>query len=304
MGKNIELRDINVLIIGYNRPELLTKRLNEVLNSGVVNLFLSIDGGKYSHTPEMEFVKKNAINNFKDINLKLIHHQENLGLTRHLTLSINEAFSTHKYMILIEDDIKISENFFNSIISGLNFQEKMNLNGIVSGFSPFFNSKIQNKWRKTHVAYLWGWGCSSKVWNGYNWNLENIDLDFELSHSSIWKGLNKYQKRFWIRKFQLVKNDPYYSWDYQFNYHSFINEFNHLSPVFSFVNNEGFNNPLSSHTKGKPPKNIARGKINHKIPQGLTKFSKIYKCFDFDNYVTQLQKKLMSLFKKHFLSSS
>ena len=42
-----------LLLIGFNRPELLKKRLEEISKMEITALYLSLDGGNESHTPNM-----------------------------------------------------------------------------------------------------------------------------------------------------------------------------------------------------------------------------------------------------------
>jgi hypothetical protein len=300
MQTNIQIKDVVVVIIGYRRPDLLANRFNEIEKCGVLNLFLSIDGGQDSQTIEMNSIKQDALKRFSKINFKLTHHSENLGLSNHIITSIDTAFSTNKYMILIEDDVVISANFLDTMLRGFNLQKQLNVKGIVSGYSPNFNNFYRNKWRKTHIAYLWGWGCSSEVWKNYTPDLSSIDLERNLMDSQTWLSLNKFQKKFWMRKFLFVSQNPSHTWDYQFNYHSFVNNFVNLSPVFSIVSNEGFNDTRATHTIGKRPKNLVNGELSTKDIVQLTKFSMIYSFFDFDNCITGLNQRISKIFRRRF----
>lgn len=300
MQTNIQLKDVIVLIIGYRRPDLLESRLNEIERCGVLNLFLSIDGGQDSQTPEMDSIKQGALKKFSKINFKLTHHSENLGLSNHIITSVNTVFKTYKYMILVEDDVVISVNFLDTMVRGFNLQKQLNVSGVVSGYSPNFNNSYKNKWRKTHIAYLWGWGCSSEVWKKYTPDLSKIDLERSLMNSQTWLKLNKFQKRFWMRKFLFVRQNPRHTWDHQFTYHSFVNNFVNLSPIFSLVSNEGFNDSRGTHTKGKLPKNLENGELSTMEAVHLTKFSTLYSLFDFDNYVTGLNQRIDKILKKRF----
>ena len=56
----ISISEVGVLLLGFNRPELLNKRINEIYKSKVENLYISIDGGRESHTKEMGEIKMNS----------------------------------------------------------------------------------------------------------------------------------------------------------------------------------------------------------------------------------------------------
>ncbi len=297
INEAIKLEEVGVLLIGYNRPELLEKRILELSKSEIVNIYISIDGGNNSHTSETERLKKLAQNLLKKYKLNLTHHKKNLGMVQHITGEISKVLKIHEYIIVLEDDIQITNNFFKNIINGLNHLNKLEANGIVSGYSPFYSSIFKNKWRKTHISFFWGWGCSRETWAGYDFDIKKRRINYELLHSESWQKLNSYQKKYWLKKIYLSKKHPLFTWDYQFIFHSFVNNFINLSPIFSMVNNEGFDDKRAVHTKGKKPRNIRYINANHKIIYSISRFSKLYSILDPDNYYMRFKLKLNKIIK-------
>ena len=289
----IELEDVCILLISFNRPDLLQKRILELENSIVKNIYISIDGGPESHTLDVEKVKVLANNVLKNQKLYLQHHKDNLGMVLHETGEISRVLNLHKYAIIIEDDIKISENFLSNMVSGLNKLEELDLCGIVSGYSPFMNKKLKNKWRKTHIAFVWGWAISSNNWKGYRYDLAESKIEHELLNSKTWQDLNKYQKSFWINRILRVQRNPLSTYDYQLCFHSFKRNFTNLAPIFSMIDNEGFNDSRAVHTKGAKPKKLKSFKVSNKSIFKLSKFSKFYSLFDGDNFYQNLKQKLL-----------
>ena len=293
----IQTQEVGVLLLGYNRPELLEKRIFELRKTDIKNIYISIDGGAESHTNEMARFKKIARNVLSDYKLDLVHHKNNLGMVHHITGEISRVLTIHKYIIVVEDDIVISNNFFKNIINGLNHLNKLNVDGIVSGYSPFFNSKRKNKWRKTHICFFWGWACSSKTWKGYNFDIQKYFIVEQLSDSKTWKNLNSFQRKFWLSRIKYSQKFPLFTWDFQFIFHSIVNNFVNLTPIFSIVSNEGFNDPRAVHTKGKKPSNINNSRINNDSINSISRFSRLYSFFDFDNYHAALIFKLKKFIK-------
>jgi hypothetical protein len=294
----IKIEDICVLLIGYNRPELLQKRIIELHNSLVTNIHISIDGGVESTTSEMEEVKISAKNILNNKKLILNHHKHNLGLVLHATAEISKVLNLYKYVIVLEDDVKISKNFINNMVAGLNKLEELGLRGIVSGYSPLFQDTFNNKWRKTHICFLWGWACSSDVWKVYNYDLSTVEVENRLLESKTWKKLNSYQKKFWLYKIKEVQKNPLSTWDPQLIFYSFVNNFTNLTPVFSIVGNEGFMDTRAVHTKGKKPSNIKNFNLNTEAIKSMSKFSKFYSMIDFDNYYLAIKGKFLRYLKQ------
>ena len=47
------LKSTALLLVGYNRPELLFKRISEIAVMNLDHIYISIDGGIESHSKEM-----------------------------------------------------------------------------------------------------------------------------------------------------------------------------------------------------------------------------------------------------------
>ena len=276
MAQNLEapilISEIGVLLLGFNRPELLKKRIDEIHNSKVENLYISIDGGSKSHTKEMESIKQYAQNKFSKLYyFNLNHYRDNLGLVKHITGEISNVLAKHPYVIVIEDDIKISTNFINNMIDGLNIHERDSSIGIVTGFSPLHFKYPRNKWRISRYPYIWGWACSRAVWQSYTYDLSEVDIEQKLLDSKSWNNLKPSQKIKWLGLFRKVQVNPLETWDSQLVYLSYCKDFINLTPIYSMVGNEGFNDSRAVHTKGKKPKLVTTLNINHTI---ITKKSK------------------------------
>ena len=277
MAKNVEtpisISEIGVLLLGFNRPELLKKRIDEIHNSKVENLYISIDGGSKSHTKEMESIKQYAQNKFSKLYyFNLNHYRDNLGLVKHITGEISKVLAKHPYIIVIEDDIKISTNFINNMIDGLNIHERDSSIGIVTGFSPLHFKYLKNKWRISRYPYIWGWACSRAVWQSYTYDLSKVDIEQKLLDSKSWNNLKPSQKIKWLGQFRKVQVKPLETWDSQLVFLSYCKDFINLAPIFSIVGNEGFEDSRAIHTKGKKPKFVTTLNLNNAITTKKSKY--------------------------------
>ena len=278
----ISISEVGVLLLGFNRPELLNKRINEIYKSKVENLYISIDGGRESHTKEMGEIKKYAQKKFSKLHsFNLNHHKNNLGLVKHVTGEISKVLANHQYIIVIEDDVKISINFISNMVNGLSIQKSEKSIGIVSGFSPIHFKYGKNKWRTLRYPYMWGWACSKETWQKYDFDLSKTNLEQKLADSKIWNTLKPSQKLKGLGLFRKVQINPLATWDAQLLFLSYCEDFINLAPVFSIVGNEGFNDPRATHTKDKKPKFISNSAINHSVFTEKSKFfNKILNLID------------------------
>jgi len=251
-------KDIPVLLIGYNRPELIERRLIELSQMEIKHLYISIDGGLKGNYSKFEFILSKTRNLFINMEtFKVNYYKRNLGMVEHINLAINKVFEEFNYVIIVEDDISLSNNFYVNMVNGFNTQSKNNLTGIVGAFSPLELSRlkiISNRWRITSYVPIWGWGCSSYLWSQYNKDLSKEEIKDNLSKSKSWQSLSEFQKNVWLNRFYKIQKSPNLTWDVQLQYLSFLKNFQNLVPLSRFIENEGFSDLRAVHTKGTRPR--------------------------------------------------
>lgn len=290
----IKFNNVALLLLGYNRPELLKKRILQVCETEITNIFISIDGGNLSHTSEMESVKSFAGNIFQNCNLSLIHHKENLGMTRHISSSISKVLSSHDYIIVVEDDVVLSKNFIQNMLLGLNVLKEKEYLGVVSGYSSFFNKNLNNKWMRINTPSFWGWACSKDTWKNYDFDLTNTSIEDDLAKSDSWRSMHKFQRDHLLGQFLKLQRDPLFTWDVQLWFHLLKNNFVSIAPVFAFSGNEGFGDTRARHTNYQKPRYIQNHKLSERLVSKTTRYSYFYEFF----YLPFLKHTLKKLLKK------
>jgi hypothetical protein len=261
--------EVPMLLIGFKRLDFLKARIDEISRTTISTLFLSLDGGHGLSAEEIDnFIQwtKSKLNRLD----KLIIDQktENLGLVSHVTSAISNVLSQYSHVVIVEDDIEISNKFYESIINGLNLQILNNITGIVGGFSVLNlppNKIINNQWRESNYIAIWGWGCSSDVWKNYKVKLEADLINKELSNSHTWSKLSNFQKQVWLGRFKKIAENPSKTWDIQLQYLSFVNEFNNFYPVSTLVRNVGYSDSRSTNTKNKRPLWMSKNPPDSKV---------------------------------------
>lgn len=248
--------NLSILLIGYNRPDLLEIRLQEIELLPISKLYVSIDAGDYGTHPKILstlnlFLEKNL--NFKTvINLE----SKNQGLTKHVTKSITRILKEENAVLVLEDDISISHSSYQGFNLGYRMSLDQKHTGVVSGFSPLSQLTWlrKNYWRPTPYFSVWGWIATRDNWQRYRYDLSDINLQVELNNSRSWKRLSSFQQSVWISRFERAKLDPLLTWDTQMQYCSFRYDYSNFVPLFSIVENQGFNDPRAFHTKSRKPR--------------------------------------------------
>jgi hypothetical protein len=260
-NQHITISNPPLLLIGYNRYDLLEKRVKEISKLKIEKVYISIDGGRESQKSEMSSLIAKIPHLFtKNTNVKITQYENNLGLTKHITIAISKVLEENENVIVVEDDVAINSSFYKNITMGLNLLKTMGVSGLVSGFSPIsYSGKyfLKNKWRKSIYFACWGWGCDRDTWAKYKSDLSNINFDEALKNSSTWNTLSLWQKSIWKSRFLRVQHNEDYTWDFQMQFASFMYDYTNLAPLYRFVDNEGFNDERATHTKNSKPKWMA-----------------------------------------------
>ena len=151
------------------------------------------------------------------------------------------------------------------------------------------------------MAYPQGCSFSVSTWSGFQKNISPQEIELELNKSQKWINLNRFQKHFWLSKFTNVAHNPNHTWDYQFTFHCFINNFTIIAPIFSIVGNEGYGYATALHTRGKKPRAIKNDQINEQIITSFSKFNKLHQIFEIDNVYVRSVNKFKKEVKKLFV---
>jgi len=258
-----------VILFGYNRPDLLQDRLNELIEIKPNNLLVSIDW----FSPELTETFSNLLKSFLDkwptnCNFEYKLHDSNLGLAIHLTQTITRALEKAKAVLVIEDDVSVSRDFVlhgTEILLKDGFDES---NSSIGGFSVFRFPKLLerfNFFRNSIYFQCWGWGTTREVWSRYKLDLQGIDIEAELSKSDSWNRLSKVQRETWLGRISKIQSKPIHTWDIQFQYLTFLLDKKQILPVGRLTENLGFGDIRSEHTKNARPWWLGSSRYNNML---------------------------------------
>jgi len=248
------------LLVGFNRPELIEKRLAEISKFSNLKLYISIDGPrKKSNDAKNNNEILKIIEKWKTkLDIVEIIHKKNIGLALNITSSIEKVLESNESIFVIEDDVSVSNEAYESIICAKNFANPKN--ATVGGFGfinrPLLNARLglKNQFRETPYFSAWGWCIDRNTFSNYVLDLSSIKIAKELRDSKIWNMLDAREREIWICRFDRVLKDPFYTWDLQMQFMSFKFEKMHYLPLFRIIENEGFNDPRGTHIKGRKPR--------------------------------------------------
>ena len=254
------------MLIGYNRPEYLIRRIQEIALNAPSKLFISLDGhtDKRVQSEVLKSVESAVIENLHSTEVELISRNKNYGLSLHIVTAITEVLAQIDRVVVIEDDIRIGANFLQNLKWASNNISSNQTVATVGGFSPISGKEddARNAWRITRYFSAWGWSISADVWQHYR---REISIKKELSsleNSAQWNSLSRFQQNVWLERFSKVEINPNLTWDYQMQFRSFAHDFSHVLPIRRICENEGFNDSRSTNTRNPRPRWMGKSAIH------------------------------------------
>jgi hypothetical protein len=186
-----------IVLFTYNRVAH-TKKVIESLQKNYEakysDLIIYSDGFKNNND---KFEIKEIRNYLKTIDgfnlIQIINREENYGLAKNIVMGVNETINKYGKVIVMEDDIVVSNQYLNFMNSALNFYEKNKDVWHICGWSYPISKEFLGDTYFSKVMNCWGWATWEDRWRSFrkdpeiivkNWTKEKI-REFDLDHTGV-----------------------------------------------------------------------------------------------------------------------
>jgi len=286
---------VPILVLGFNRPDLLLSLVNILRDLKPTKVLIAIDGPRFGVENDSILVEqcRSIVDEIDwSCDVSTLFRETNLGCGKAVSKAIEWAFTIVDEIIVLEDDIRPSLEFFEYCEIGLLLYKDIENVMSIGGYNSVPVNSIE---KDTLSAYpeIWGWATWKSKWNLYSYEINRINLWRLIS---IWRAnrFNLVASCMWTLRFFSVKYGRVDTWDYQFVYSSFIHKQLHLISATNQVNNVGFDS-RATHTifapKDVPPivstqsKLIGTGVYNKERDRLIRKMGKAQLLFSIKKYL-------------------
>ena len=178
--------------------------------------------------------------------------KENKGCDAHIFESISRIMLDHDYLIVIEDDVKMSKSVVTNLICKADMVAKSKmLNPIVTMAGLSLNTfRIKNRWRRSNYFSAWGYVINKSFWKLHKEMImisDEVVLDQKLASSTWWNSLSRRKRKIWQER---VLRGNY---DYGIQKTLILENIQTYAPVFRISDNVGHGLENAAHTRFKPP---------------------------------------------------
>jgi hypothetical protein len=207
-----------VLIIGFNRPELLQKVVEALSVHRLAKLYLFVDGPRQGNEDDRVKIAKckkifDKID-FCDEIIK-IYSEKNLGCGGGPFYAISKMFESEEMGIILEDDCVPAKSFPGFCEELLKKYKDDSKVWMISGHNFSWNyGKIKESYTFSGYCHFGGWATWRMKW-------QNVVFPVECYKSKLEKILlnkfpNRKERNFFFKEFTYNLNHPAYDgWDYQ-----------------------------------------------------------------------------------------
>lgn len=283
--------NIPILVLAFIRPIETMNLVKKLVQLGVSNIYISIDGPRNERDSSIQKVMRTQIEDYlssEHVQWHIQHGSQNLGVRKGVLHGLDWFFRDREMGIVLEDDLAIESDFLSFCNQYLKEIDQAERIWMISGMQLL--DKYSDS--RTHILssypMIWGWATTAKKWQEMRTSVEGQKyLDpksFGFQRSYFWnKGLSR------------VKSGELDTWDLPLAVAFLQNTRFCLISNQNLVKNIGFG-PEASHTSN------AKFPLNH--PIGSLDFDAMSKLEDIvysKEYDFDLERKVFKFKHRHFL---
>lgn len=247
---------VPILFIIFNRPDTTQIVFDQLKKIKPKKLYVAADGPRRSKVGEAEkcTLTRNIINMINwDCEVKKLFNDENLGCKKAVSNAITWFFENEEQGIILEDDVVPNQSFFYFCSELLEYYKDDNSVMHISGNNFFYNKiKLSTSYYFSIYPHIWGWATWRRAWKLFNPDIPDFPEYKSENLISITLNQSK-EKKYWLRKFELVYNNQVDTWDYQWLYTIWKNRGLCITPAKNLATNIGFGED-ATHTVNRNSK--------------------------------------------------
>ena len=295
--------DIPVLLIGFNRPDLIKQNLDNLQQQHVQNLYVTIDGPRPGREDDLQKVEEvrslvKSIDFCSNVHLKI--REQNVGCEVNVSEGISWALENEEYVIVLEDDVMAHESFFRFMQGMLVRYKDDDRIAMVSGCNYTPMSFPNNEdYCFCQSGHTWGWGTWKRVWNSFSLyeevKPEFIKMKFLREVSASRAIARRRQFVFYRMKHRGAGNN---TWDVMFSYYRVTRKKLSIVPARHLTSNLGvYGLHYSGMDKGLRMEIDENFKV--KTHPSEVVWNKRYDLYHYNNFVKEsIFKKILRRLKK------
>jgi hypothetical protein len=245
-----------VLLIAFNRPDLLAGVIDQVRQVRPPRVYLAVDGPRPDRPDEAERVQacRDLVQSLDwGCHVQTLFRDVNVGCGRGVSGAITWFFSHEERGIILEDDIHADVSFFGFAAELLErYQDDDRVFAITgTNFVPPDHVSGPGGYRFSRVPVVWGWATWRHSWERYSFDIAG--WQGRLPFRKAWHAMGAMAGSYvlWSANFHMMARHVVDTWDLQLVYASMADGAFTATPNVNLVENAGFRHD-ATHTLRMP----------------------------------------------------
>lgn len=242
-----------ILLIYFNRPDVLKKNLISLSGFSPANLFVACDGPRESSDDAALIAEcRQLITQLVtwNCNIKEFINHKNNGCDHFVPIAIDWFFLNVEAGIILEDDCLITNEFF-SFASNL-LDKYASDDRVMSISASNFQSR---RWGEGDYYFSrypanWAWATWRRAWQHFDFSMQDVDQFTAPDGGFNRIKLLSEERRYWLRFFRGLQSGKYTFWDAKWLYSIWKRNGVAITPNFNLSTNIGYGES-ATHTKDR-----------------------------------------------------
>lgn len=240
-----------LLVIAYLRPQNLENILKVAVNSGVTNIYISVDAPRIPTLENVELshqvlqIAKQYQANSK-LGVSIYRRVENVGCTPSVLSSCDWIFTQESEVIVLEDDCIPTVEFFDFCRSSISQIQNNSDVWLSCGTQMAPSALIDGQWLLSKYPLTWGWSTTKTKWQEIREALLNQDIKLSEKNSP---EITAHERTYWNAGSRRALEGISDAWDTPLVQRMLLNKKLAILPKNSLVSNVG-NDSVATHTHG------------------------------------------------------
>jgi hypothetical protein len=242
-----------ILIVYFNRPQLLKSLLLSLKKFKPTDLYFSCDGARVGNLSDQKNILecKKIIEGIVDwkCNKRFMNAEFNYGCDEWVPKSISWLFSYEIQGIILEDDCIVDENFYHLASCVL---EKYAANENIMSVSALsyeeYCLKSDGDYHFSCYPLTWGWATWRRSWDHYQSVVSLEKYDRVIKDWLISNGFQHEEIKYWNKFFLRLESNEVTYWDAKWIYSVWLRNAYSITPNQNLVKNIGYGSD-ATHTK-------------------------------------------------------
>lgn len=253
-----------VLFLIFNRTDTTQQVFNEIRKARPKKFYIAADGPRADRKDEAEKCRmtREIIKQVDwECEVKTLFRDKNLGCRKAVSSAITWFFENVEEGIILEDDCLPDSTFFTYCEQLLEKYRDDNRISMISGVNfQFGNKRGEYSYYFSRYTHIWGWASWRRAWKYYD-----VDMAAwpEIRDNDMLSNIFRDRKRveYWESYLEKTYSGKINTWDYQWAFTSWINNFLIILPNSNLVSNIGFGMEATHTSAANKFANMQREKM-------------------------------------------